>query len=541
MTKFVFVTGGVVSSLGKGIAIASLGAILKDMGYTVSIRKLDPYLNVDPGTMNPIQHGEVFVTDDGGETDLDLGHYERFTGTLAKRTDNITTGRIFQNLLEKERRGDYLGATVQIIPHVTDLIKDFIFTNSADFDFVLCEIGGTVGDIESQPFLEAIRQFSYDVGKEKTMFIHTTLVPYIAAADEMKTKPTQHSVKDLMYHGIEPDIILCRVEKELSASDKKKIALFCNVRERCVIEAPNVDNIYKAPLVYAANGLGLEVLRHFGMGEETAKLQSWKEFITKMENISQVVKIAVVGKYVASKDAYKSLVQALMHAGVYNNVKVEIKWVESRTVNNENVAEVLGDVGGILVPGGFGVDGTQGKIAAIKYARENNVPFFGICFGMQLAVIEFCRNVVGIENADSAELIALDNSPNVEKVINIMTKWQNDNGEFATRAAGGDLGGTMRLGSYESIVLPNTLARKVYGSDRIFERHRHRYEVDIAYKHVIEAKGGIFSSMSPDMCLPEIFEVKNHKFFLGCQFHPELKSQPFAPSKLFCAFVESCK
>ena len=559
LTRFIFVTGGVISSLGKGIVAASLGAILKARGHTVCIKKLDPYLNVDPGTINPVQHGEVFVTSDGGETDLDLGHYERFLGQDMRKSSNITAGRIYQILLEKERRGDYLGATVQVIPHVTNLIKDFIVEDIDGSDFVICEIGGTAGDIESQPFLEAIRQFSRDIGVENVAFLHTTLVPYIEVAGEMKTKPTQRSVKELMYHGIEPNILLCRVSRPLSEEDRAKIALFCNVKKDCVMEAPDLDSVYKAPVMYAKNGLCDMVLRHFKMESSQGAnkvgagkdeyMHEWKKFIEDMSSPKKSVKIALVGKYTQAKDAYKSLVEALNHAAISLNAKVEIVEVSARdadVADSDAFAKQLAGVSGILVPGGFGSDGVDGKIETIKYARENNIPFFGICFGMQLAVIEFCRNVVGIKGATSAEFCK--DSDN-ERVVAMMKAWKDADGKTEMRAVDGDIGGTMRLGVQKGVIMPSTLAHSVYNANELFERHRHRYEVDMKYSEQIEEKGGVFSCLSTDGMLPEMFEISEYEdlegnthkcdFFISCQFHPEFKSRPFSPHPLFRAFVST--
>lgn len=532
--KFIFITGGVVSSLGKGLASASLGALLQSRGYKVRLRKLDPYLNVDPGTMSPIQHGEVFVTEDGAETDLDLGHYERFTGVDAKRGDSVTTGQIYSQLIAKERHGDYLGGTVQVIPHVTDLIKEFITKDSEKTDFVICEIGGTVGDIEGLPFFEAIRQLGYQLGKERTVFIHLTLVPYIAAAKELKTKPTQHSVKELRTIGIQPDILLCRTEHELPESDKKKIALFCNIPEDAVIEALDTNCIYEVPIAYHENGLDVQVLKSLGI-EAKAKpdLKVWKGILNKIENCKKNVNIAFVGKYVGLKDAYKSLSEAISHAGIATGADVTIHWVNSRNLSEENVEKKFAEIDAILVPGGFGEDGAKGKIAAAKYARENNIPYLGICFGMQMAVIEAARNLAKIKDASSSEFGECKNP-----VVGIMTEWLRGN-EIEKREKKGNMGGTMRLGAFPCNIKKGSLAHKIYGAEKIQERHRHRYEVNINYKKELEEAGLIFSGLSPDGKLPEIVEIENHPWFVGVQFHPEFKSRPFEPHPLFVSFVNA--
>jgi len=532
MAKFIFVTGGVVSSLGKGIAAAGLGAILGSMNYRVKIRKLDPYLNVDPGTMNPLQHGEVFVTKDGGETDLDLGHYERFTEVFASKNDNITSGKIYKQVIEKERRGDYLGETCTIIPHVTDVIKNFISQNETEFDFIISEVGGTVGDIEGQPFLEAIRQLAREKGRQNCVFLHVTLLPYIAAANEVKTKPTQHSVKELMSYGIEPDIILCRSDGEIPETERVKISLFCNVDKECVIFAPSVKSIYQIPVMYAKNGLGAQVLRKLGM-IGTEKLQKWQDFTDKIANLKNEKTICIVGKYIKSQDAYKSLVEALQHAAIKLNTKLNIKWVDAKLLDDE-AFELPENAGGILVPGGFGNDGIEGKIKAIKFARENNIPFLGICLGMQLAVIEFARNVCGISNATSSEF-----NQNGENIVLQMEKWIDQNTAEETRAKMHELGGTMRLGSYDCDILPNTTAYKIYEDTKISERHRHRYEVSSKYIEILETKGAKFSGFSTAMKLPEIFEIQKHKFFIAGQFHPEFNSNPFEPNKIFIKFIDS--
>ncbi|MCF6220712.1 MAG: CTP synthase [Robiginitomaculum sp.] len=530
--RYIFITGGVVSSLGKGLASASLGALLQARGYKVRLRKLDPYLNVDPGTMSPYQHGECYVTDDGAETDLDLGHYERFTGVSAHQSDNITTGRIYSNIIEKERRGDYLGATVQVIPHVTNEIKDFVLSDAGeDVDFVLCEVGGTVGDIEGLPFFEALRQLGQELGREQVLFMHVTLLPYIAAAGEVKTKPTQHSVKELRSIGIQPDILLCRADREIAKSDIRKIALFCNVRESAVIQGLDARSIYDVPLAYHAEGLDREVLHHFGMtSRKRINLRRWRAISESLANPDGEVNIAVVGKYTVLPDAYKSITEALVHGGIANKVKVKIKWIESEAFS-ENGTDILSGMDGILVPGGFGARGSEGKIEAVTYARENNVPYFGICFGMQMAVIEAARNLAGIEEASSTEF-----GPTSEPIVGLMTEWVKGN-EKQTRDASTDLGGTMRLGAYPAVLDKGSLVVKMYGKRKIEERHRHRYEVNGAYIERLEQVGVKFSGMSPDGVLPEIVEIPDHPWFIGVQYHPELKSRPFAPHPLFAGFV----
>jgi CTP synthase len=535
MSKFIFITGGVVSSLGKGLASAALGALLQARGYKVRLRKLDPYLNVDPGTMSPYQHGEVYVTDDGAETDLDLGHYERFTGVPAKKSDNVTTGQLYMDVLAKERRGDYLGATIQVIPHVTDAIKAFAKSDLSDEDFVLCEIGGTVGDIESLPFLEAIRQLGNELGRENSLFIHLTLVPYIASAGELKTKPTQHSVKELQSVGIQPDILLCRSEVDVPEEQRRKIALFCNIRPDAVIPALDVKSIYDVPLSYHAEGFDDEVCRHFGLLDDfpSPDLSVWKSISQTIAKPEGVVKIAIVGKYTSLLDSYKSLAEALTHGGIANNIKVEIDWIDAEIFEKEDAIPHLEDVNGILVPGGFGERGAEGKISAVKFARERKVPFLGICFGMQMAVIEAARNLSGIEGAGSSEFGACD-----QPVVGLLTEWARG----SVKEERGDLdnlGGTMRLGAYECDLVRNSKAHSVYGSDRISERHRHRYEVNIDYKDRLEMAGLIFSGMSPDNKLPEIVEIPDHPWFVGVQFHPELKSKPFDPHPLFSHFINA--
>lgn len=532
-TKFIFITGGVVSSLGKGLASASLASVLQCRGFKVRLRKLDPYLNVDPGTMSPFQHGEVFVTDDGTEADLDLGHYERFSGVAAKKTDSITTGKIYQRVIDKERHGDYLGATIQVIPHVTNEIKEFIISDLEDEDFVLCEIGGTVGDIEGQPYLEAIRQLAYDLGRERTMFLHLTLLPYIPTAGELKTKPTQHSVKKLQEYGIQPDMLLCRSQMPIPENERKKLALFCNIKEENVIAALDVSNIYQVPLAYSKEGMDKAVCRYFGLPCPEADLSRWEKIVETLKAPEGEVRIAVVGKYVQLLEAYKSLGEALNHGGIANKYKVRIKWIDAEVLEKENPDEWLADVSGILVPGGFGLRGTAGKIAAVKYAREHNIPFLGICFGMQMAVIETMRNVLGIKNANTTEL-----AEDCEAVVGLMTEWDKD-GAKQIRHKDGDLGGTMRLGAYASVLAPNSKAAEVYGTTHIFERHRHRYEVNIKYKSQLAQGGMLISGTSPDGKLPEIVERPDHPWFVGVQFHPELKSKPFAPHPLFVEFVKA--
>ena len=534
-TKFIFITGGVVSSLGKGLASASLASILQGSGFKVRMRKLDPYLNVDPGTMSPYQHGEVFVTDDGAETDLDLGHYERFSGVSCHKTDSITTGKIYQRVIDKERHGDYLGATIQVIPHVTNEIKDFILSDITDEDFVLCEIGGTVGDIEGQPYLEAIRQVAYDLGRERAMFIHVTLLPYIPAAGELKTKPTQHSVKKLQEYGIQPDMLLCRSQMAIPEGEKRKIALFCNIREENVIAALDVSSIYQVPLSYAAEGMGRQVCKYFGIHlEQEPDLSKWQNIIETLRHPEGEVRVAVVGKYTQLLEAYKSLNEALVHGGIANKYKVKIKWIDSELLEkSDNLDEQLGDVSAILVPGGFGKRGTEGKILAIRYARENKIPFLGICFGMQMAVIETMRNVAGIKNAGTTEF-----DPDCEPVVGLMTEWDKE-GSKEVRSKDGDLGGTMRLGAYPCVLSPNSFAYKAYGSDKISERHRHRYEVNMKYEQALRMAGMNISGKSPDGKLPEIVEIPDHPWFVGVQFHPELKSKPFAPAPLFVAFIKA--
>ena len=530
MTKFIFVTGGVVSSLGKGIAASSLGALLQARGYTVRLRKLDPYLNVDPGTMSPFQHGEVYVTEDGTETDLDLGHYERFTGVSAKASDSTTTGKIYSSVLAKERRGDYLGATAQVVPHIIDEIKAFITADLTTEDFVICEIGGTVGDIEGLPFLEAIRQLSNDIGRENALFVHLTLLPYIAAAGELKTKPTQHSVKDLLSYGIQPDILLCRSDRPIPEDAKHKLGLFCNVRPERVIEAKDIDTIYQVPLSYHREGLDWQVCRYFGLKTNNdLDLSKWQTIVDRIHNPDGQVNIAVVGKYISLLDAYKSLSEAFVHAGVANNVRVKLHWLDSE--NPQNLQEALFGMQGVLVPGGFGERGIEGKLKAIQIAREKKIPYFGICFGMQLAVIEAARNLLGLKGASSTEF-----GPTSDPIIGLMTEWM-DGKSLQQRSEEGDLGGTMRLGSYRCKLQDGSLAHKIYGSSSIYERHRHRYEVNLNYADALKSVGLHMTGLSPDGQLPEIIEHQNHPWFVGVQFHPELKSRPFEPHPLFVSFI----
>jgi CTP synthase len=532
MARYVFITGGVVSSLGKGIASAALGALLQARGYKVRLRKLDPYLNVDPGTMSPYQHGEVFVTDDGAETDLDLGHYERFTGRPANRMDNITTGRIYQDIIAKERRGDYLGATVQVIPHVTDAIKNFVRDGNEGFDFVLVEIGGTVGDIEGLPFFEAIRQLKNDLPRGDAVFIHLTLMPFIASAGELKTKPTQHSVSALRQIGIQPDILLVRADRAIPEQERRKLSLFCNVRPSAVIQALDVRNIYDVPAAYHAEGLDDEVLAAFGIKDAaTPDLGRWNEITDKISNYDGEVTIAVIGKYTGLKDAYKSLVESLHHGGIANTVKVNLEWIEADTLEEGNPAQKLDWVDGILVPGGFGQRGSEGMINAAGFAREHKVPFLGICFGMQLAVVEATRNLIGLEKANSSEF-----GPTPDPVVGLMTEWLRGN-QLEKRAHGGDLGGTMRLGAYPAMLQRGSLISQIYGSTEIEERHRHRYEININYRDRLEQHGMRFAGLSPDGLLPETVELQDHPWFIGVQYHPELKSRPFAPHPLFASFI----
>ena len=532
MQRYIFITGGVVSSLGKGLASAALGALLQARGYSVRLKKLDPYLNVDPGTMSPYQHGEVFVTDDGAETDLDLGHYERFTGVPAKKSDNVTTGRIYQDILAKERRGDFLGGTVQVIPHVTDAIKNFVLSGNEDVDFVLVEIGGTVGDIEGLPFFEAIRQLGNELPRESSVYIHLTLMPFIPSAGELKTKPTQHSVKELRSIGIQPDILLCRSDRDIPVGERKKIALFCNVRPEAVIQALDVASIYDVPLAYHREGLDREVLAAFGItGAPKPDLVRWETISRSIAQPEGEVTIAIVGKYTGLKDAYKSLNEALVHGGIANRVKVNLEWIESEIFEREDPAPYLEGVNGILVPGGFGERGSEGKVLAVKFARERGVPYFGICFGMQMACLEAARSLAGIANASSTEF-----GETGEPVIAMMTEWMRGN-ELEERRLGGELGGTMRLGAYAAELQPGSRIAKVYGATGISERHRHRYEVNMRYRDVLERTGLRFAGLSPDGLLPETVEYPDHPWFIGVQYHPELKSRPFDPHPLFASFI----
>jgi len=535
MTRYIFITGGVVSSLGKGLASAALGALLQARGYRVRLRKLDPYLNVDPGTMSPTQHGEVFVTDDGAEADLDLGHYERFTGVPARKTDNVTTGKIYSEVIARERRGDYLGATVQVIPHVTDAIKQFIGSDLDGEDFVLCEIGGTVGDIESLPFLEAIRQFGNEVGPDRVLFVHVTLLPYIPTAGELKTKPTQHSVKELLSVGIQPQMLLCRADRPIPPNERRKIALFCNVRQENVIPALDVESIYAVPISYHEEGFDTEVLRHFGLLDRSPEpiLTLWHEIVDRLRAPEGEVTIGVVGKYTELIDSYKSLQEALIHGGIANNVRVRLNWMDSTIFESEDAVEKLEGVDGILVPGGFGERGAEGKIRAAQFAREHKVPYFGICFGMQMAVIEAARHLAGLPAANSTEF-----GPSSEPVVGLLTEWMRGN-QLERREAGGDLGGTMRLGAYPAVLGEGTRVREIYGTAEISERHRHRYEVNVNYRERLETAGLTFCGMSPDGTLPEMIEYADHPWFIGVQFHPELKSKPFDPHPLFTAFVRA--
>ena len=534
--KFIFITGGVVSSLGKGLASACLGSVLQARGYKVKLRKLDPYLNVDPGTMSPYQHGECYVTDDGAETDLDLGHYERFTGVSAKGTDNITTGKIYSNVISKERKGEYLGATIQVIPHVTDAIKEFILSDINDEDFVLCEIGGTVGDIESLPFIEAIRQLRNEIGLTQTCFLHVTLLPYIKAAGELKTKPTQHSVKELQGMGIQPDILLCRTEVVIPDEQKSKIALFCNLKTETVIEALDVPSIYEVPISYHKQGLDLQICKYFKLDfSKKPNLSRWIE-INKIQNKSEgYVNIGIVGKYTSMIDAYKSLIEAIMHGGIANKVKITIKWIDSENLENENcdIGTIFKDVNGIIVPGGFGERGAEGKISAIKFARLNKIPFFGICFGMQMAVLEFARNVLNLKDASSSEF-GKTNFP----LIGLLTEWQTNSG-LEKRNKNSNLGGTMRLGAYDCNLIDGSFVKNIYKKNIISERHRHRFEVNNKFNLDFKKNGLIFSGMSPDNALPEILEIPLHPWFVGVQFHPELKSKPFDPHPLFSSFINA--
>ena len=533
MTKYIFITGGVSSSLGKGLASAALGSLLQARNYKVHLKKLDPYLNIDPGTMSPVQHGEVFVTDDGAETDLDLGHYERFTGVPCRKDDNLTSGKIFSSVITKERRGDYLGATVQIIPHVTNEIKEFVLKNTKLDDFVLCEIGGTVGDIEGLPFLEAIRQLRNDLGKEKTMFIHLTLVPFLKSSGELKTKPTQHSVKELLGLGIQPDILLCRCEKEIPDDSKKKISLFCNIQENAVITAMDVNNIYSVPRNLHKEGLDNEVCNFYKLKTKKPDLKKWQLIEKKIRNPDGNITIGLVGKYNTLTDSYKSLIEALTHGSISNNVKLNIKWLNSELFTKKNNLNGLSNVDGILIPGGFGTRGIDGKINAACFARKNKIPFLGICLGMQIAIIEAARNLANLKDANSTEFSKTKNP-----VIGIMTEWNKKNKKI-TRKLNGNMGGTMRLGAYDCNLKKNSRIYHIYKKTKISERHRHRYEINLNYRKKLEKYGMDFSGMSPDGKLPEIVELKNHPWYIGVQFHPELKSRPFDPHPLFVSFIKA--
>jgi CTP synthase len=535
MARFIFVTGGVVSSLGKGLSSASLAYLLQSRGYKVRLRKLDPYLNVDPGTMSPFQHGEVFVTDDGAETDLDLGHYERFSGVSAKKSDNITTGKIYNDVLRKERKGKYLGKTVQVIPHITDRIKEFIKNDSSKEDFVICEIGGIVGDIESLPFVEAIRQFANDIEKKNALFIHLTLVPYLRSSDEIKTKPTQHSVKELRSIGIQPDIIICRSERPIPLAHRKKISLFCNVDIKNVIETVDVRTIYEAPISFFKEKLDIQVLNYFKLkSKKPVNLSPWKKITKIILKTKKQINIAIIGKYVELKDAYKSLDEALTHGGIENNVKINLVRIDSEKLKVSEIKYKLKNISGVLIPGGFGKRGTDGKIEAIKYARNNKIPFLGICYGMQMAIIEFARNELKLKKATSSEF-----DKKGLPIVGLINEWSK--GGKTIKGTDKVLGGTMRLGSYDAKLKDGSMIRKIYGKNLIKERHRHRYEVNIAFKEKFEKKGMFFSGLSPDGKLPEIIELKNHPWFIGVQFHPEFKSRPLAPHPLFSSFIKASK
>jgi len=533
MTRFIFITGGVTSSLGKGLASAALGALLQARGFSVRLRKLDPYLNVDPGTMSPYQHGEVYVTDDGAETDLDLGHYERFTGVPTRRSDNVTTGQIYSKVIARERRGDYLGATVQVIPHVTDAIKEFILGDLNGEDYAVCEIGGTVGDIEGLPYLEAIRQLGNELGAERSIFIHLTLVPYLKSAGELKTKPTQHSVKELQSVGIQPDIVMCRCEREIPLEARRKLALFCNLRPSAVVQALDVDTIYAVPSAYHGEGLDDEVCRHFGLDAGALDLSAWDNVTARIRKPDGEVTIGVVGKYTSLLDSYKSLAEAMTHGGIANNVRVKVNWLDSEIFEGDGTVHALEDVHGILIPGGFGERGSEGKIKAAGFAREHQVPYFGICFGMQMAVIEAVRNLAGVAKAGSTEF-----GPCAEPIVGLLTEWTVGN-RVERRDTGSELGGTMRLGAYPCIIEAGSQVHGIYGDTEISERHRHRYEVNINYREAMETSGLRLSGMSPDGTLPEIIERPDHPWFIGVQYHPELKSKPFDPHPLFTSFIEA--
>ena len=534
MTRYVFITGGVVSSLGKGLAAAALGALLQLRGYRVRLRKFDPYLNVDPGTMSPYQHGEVFVTEDGAETDLDLGHYERFTGVHARGSDSTTSGRIYSKVLERERRGDYLGGTVQVIPHVTDTIKEFVQGDTGDADILICEIGGTIGDIEGLPFLEAIRQVGWELGRERTCFVHVTLVPFLASAKELKTKPTQHSVRELRALGIQPDVLVCRSEHPIPQDARRKIAMQCSVRSEAVIAAMDAHSIYEVPIHYHEEGLDVQVLKSLGLPfEPEPDVETWKDIVQAIERPEGEVTIGIVGKYSGMADAYKSLGEALVHGGIANRVKVNLRWIEAEQVEGIDGHQVLDGCSAVLVPGGFGERGVPGKIAAITYARTQDVPFLGICFGMQLACVEVARHVAGINGASSTEF-----GPCADPIVGLLTEWEQG-GRRQRRVEGGALGGTMRLGAYPANLTDASLIRRIYGAAVIHERHRHRYEVNVAYRDRLEGAGLIFTGLSPDGILPETVEIPDHPWFVGVQFHPEFKSRPFAPHPLFASFIEA--
>lgn len=534
MTKTIFVTGGVLSSLGKGIAAASLGALLEARGFKVRLRKFEPYINVDPGTMSPFQHGEVYVTEDGAETDLDLGHYERFTSLYTRKSDAVSTGQIYSYVIANERRGDYLGGTVMVIPHITNAIKEFLVKDiESDIDFLICEIGGTVGDIEGLPFLEAIRQYANDVGRQQVMFIHLTLVPYVRSAGEIKTKPSQHSVKELQSMGIQPDILLCRSEYPLPEEARNKLALFCNVKPECVIEALDVDTIYQVPLSFFEQGLDVQVLKYFGLQtHRESNLSPWKEIVNRVHHPKDSINIAIVGKYTGLKDAYKSLEEALHHAGIAHTLKVNLHWLNAETLNTDEIIDTkLSSMQGILVPGGYGERGLHGKLAAVRYAREHKIPFLGICLGMQVAIIEAARHLIGLTEANSTEF-----GETPYPVVGLMTEWVKE-GKIEMRSKDSNLGGTMRLGSYTCVLQPGSLAHKVYGQDLISERHRHRYEVNPTFKDQFESVGVIFSGMTEDGTLPEMIEMKDHPWFLAMQCHPEFKSRPLKPHPVFKAFI----
>ena len=533
MTKYIFITGGVVSSLGKGIASSSIASLLQLANFKVRIRKLDPYLNIDPGTMSPSQHGEVFVTDDGAETDMDLGHYERFTGIISKKSDNITTGKIYSEVLKKERKGDYLGSTVQVIPHVTDQIKNFIQTDLSKEDFVICEIGGTVGDIESLPFLEAIRQLRNELGRKKTCFIHLTLLPFVSVANEFKTKPTQHSVKELLSSGIQPDILICRTTKKFDLESKKKISLFCNIPMESVIMAVDVKSIYEVPITLHAEKIDQRIFDYFGLKNKKLDLYKWKNFNKKVKNINKQVSLAIVGKYLNLTESYKSLYEAIFHSSVYNNANVKVDWIDSVKIKDQDSCrKFLSNFNGILVPGGFGKRGVDGKILSINYAKNNQKPFLGICFGMQLAVIEAIRSVKGFEKSTSSEFSKRNNN-----VISFMDEWVDDKSIHKQDTK--NYGGSMRLGSYDAILKKGSKIYSIYKKAKISERHRHRYEVNFNYKKIIESNGIVFSGISPDGKLAEVMEYKDHPWFIGVQYHPELKSTPFNPHPLFNSFVNA--